>query len=310
MTRKKWTEEKIIEYVENESDYSYIRMLKDYGLNSRIELKCPHCNRPYYTYFKNFKNGKRCSCTRIISESYIKDFVEKEGYKFLYFIEFKNSKSRIYIECPNGHKYEVTFNPFKLGCRCKRCLGDSLMYDYEFVKSTIESFGYKLISKTYKGVKCKLNIECPNGHLFHSTLDSFRNGRKCPICDRTKSCGEDKIVETLEKYNLLFEREYIIKECQFYTNLPFDFYLVEYNILIEFDGVQHYKPIDFGGKGYEYALNSFIDTKIRDTIKNIYCRDNNIRLIRIPYWDFDNIEKILCKELNIKLRRKGNKQLK
>ena len=43
--------------------------------------------------------------------------------------------------------------------------------------------------------------------------------------------------------------------------------------------------------------NRFIGRKVKDTIKTIYCKENNIKLIRIPYWDFDNIEEILCKEL-------------
>ena len=57
---------------------------------------------------------------------------------------------------------------------------------------------------------------------------------------------------------------------------------------IEYDGKQHYEINTYFG-GYE----SFIDTKIRDTIKNIYCRENNIKLLRITYKDFNNIEKIL-----------------
>ena len=66
----------------------------------------------------------------------------------------------------------------------------------------------------------------------------------------------------------------------------------KYNICIEYDGRQHFEIVKkFGG------LEGFIDTKIRDTIKNTYCKKNNIKLIRIPYWDFDNIEKILHKEI-------------
>ena len=51
---------------------------------------------------------------------------------------------------------------------------------------------------------------------------------------------------------------------------------------------------------YFGGLDGFIDTKIRDTIKTIYCKENNIKLIRIPYWDFDKIEEILERELRVK----------
>ena len=75
----------------------------------------------------------------------------------------------------------------------------------------------------------------------------------------------------------------------------FWFYLPDYNLLIEYDGRQHFEISEYFG-GYE----GFINTKIRDTIKNIYCRNNNIDLLRIPYWEFDNIENILIDKLNLK----------
>ena len=80
--------------------------------------------------------------------------------------------------------------------------------------------------------------------------------------------------------------------------LPFDFYIPSLNIAIEYDGEDHYMFV-FRGKGdtYEKAFNRFIGTKVRDTIKTMYCKENNIKLIRIPYWDFDRIEEILEKEL-------------
>ena len=74
--------------------------------------------------------------------------------------------------------------------------------------------------------------------------------------------------------------------------MPFDFYLPQYNICIEYDGEFHYKMI----MGYD----EFINQKIRDTIKTVYCKENNIKLIIIPYWEFNNIENILIKELNLK----------
>ena len=76
--------------------------------------------------------------------------------------------------------------------------------------------------------------------------------------------------------------------------MPFDFYLPDYNLLIEFDGIQHYEI-----RGHFGGYDGFVDTKIRDTIKNIYCKDNNIDLLRIPYWDYKNIENILVNKLKL-----------
>ena len=70
--------------------------------------------------------------------------------------------------------------------------------------------------------------------------------------------------------------------------LRFDFYIKELNVCIEFQGIQHYKPINyFGG---ESRYNSQVK---KDNIKVNFCNENNIKLIRIPYFEIDNIEKIL-----------------
>jgi very-short-patch-repair endonuclease len=120
------------------------------------------------------------------------------------------------------------------------------------------------------------------------------NGQGCPICKESK--GEILIREYLEKYKINYKSQFKFKDCKHKRKLPFDFYLPEYKICIEYDGIQHYKPIDyFGG---ESELNN---TKIRDNIKNNYCKNNNINLIRIKY--NDNI----TKKLNIIFNNLHNK---
>ena len=71
-----------------------------------------------------------------------------------------------------------------------------------------------------------------------------------------------------------------------------------YMIIINKEKNMHYMIINIGKNDtYERAFNRFVEGKIRDTIKTIYCKENNIKLIRIPYTEYDNIEKILEKEL-------------
>jgi len=67
--------------------------------------------------------------------------------------------------------------------------------------------------------------------------------------------------------------------------------------LIEYDGEQHYRPVNFGGMSDEKALNNLEKTKKHDQIKNNYCKKNNIKLIRIPYWESNNYKNILNDEL-------------
>ena len=78
---------------------------------------------------------------------------------------------------------------------------------------------------------------------------------------------------------------------------------------MEFDGEGHYEPRNWNGASDERAIETYELTVLHDKIKTQYCKDNSVKLIRIPYWEFNNIENIICQELNIKRkqRRKGNK---
>jgi hypothetical protein len=103
------------------------------------------------------------------------------------------------------------------------------------------------------------------------------------------SYGEKKIYDYLKLNNIEFDYNKSILGCKNENNLRFDFYIPEKNICIEFDGIQHFKSIDFFGGDVEYEK-----TKMRDEIKNIFCKLEGIKLIRLPYFltDDEIIEEI------------------
>ena len=78
-------------------------------------------------------------------------------------------------------------------------------------------------------------------------------------------------------------------DCKDKKPLPFDFYLPEYNICIEFDGQHHYRDI--------FGISKLENTQSHDNIKNLYCYNNDIKIIRIPFWEGSNIADILSKEI-------------
>jgi hypothetical protein len=94
----------------------------------------------------------------------------------------------------------------------------------------------------------------------------------------------------LELNNISFERQKKFDLCRYKNKLPFDFYLTELGICIEYNGIQHYEAIEhFGGE------NKLKQRKINDKIKKEYCVDNNIPLIIIKY--NENVEDILSNYL-------------
>ena len=135
---------------------------------------------------------------------------------------------------------------------------------------------------------------CPrcNEGYFSQIYKRTHEGRSCPRCK--ESHLEKKITNILKSYNIEFVPEKRFSDCRDLLPLPFDFYLMEYNLLCEAQGKQHYGAYKlFGGE------KQFHIQKNHDNIKKAYCGDNNIRLLEIPYWEFDNIEAILIKELNL-----------
>ncbi len=124
-------------------------------------------------------------------------------------------------------------------------------------------------------------------------LKDCANG--CSYC--TSSNGENRIRNVLTDLGFEFEEQRKFKECVDVRELRFDFYIEDIHTIIEYDGQQHFMPVNFSGRGMEYATKMLFNTQKRDRIKDDFCRLNNIRLIRISYIDYDNIEKILHKEL-------------
>lgn len=232
--------------------------------------------------------------TKKYEYSYIKNFFKKEGYELLS-KTYPNAMTPMKVRCPNGHVTDMTFTNFRRGHRCKRCsmteFNKRNRKSIDEIRNFLEKDGYELISKEYLNSDAELLVRCPDGHIFDTNWRKLRSGNKCRYCN-TISHGEKRIERFLNKNKIEFEKQYIIKDCKFKRYLPFDFYLSDYNLLIEYDGIGHYEIKEYFG-GYE----GFVDTKIRDTIKNIYCKDNNIDLLRIPYWEFDNIENILIDKL-------------
>jgi len=138
----------------------------------------------------------------------------------------------------------------------------------------------------YKGVHTKISIICPQHGLFYQSVKNHLHKEQfgCIYCKLSK--GELKIKHFLDRHNINYTHQYkvLIDNKSYY----FDFYLPDYNVLIEYDGEQHFKPNNnFGGK------EELENIQKRDKIKNNYAKANKINLIRIPYYKFDEIESIL-----------------
>lgn len=116
-------------------------------------------------------------------------------------------------------------------------------------------------------------------------------GSGCPICHSSK--GENRISNFLKLKDIDFQQQKRFTNCRNKKPLPFDFYLKDFNLCIEYDGAQHFEFIE----GLHKEEKNFYESLYRDQIKTNYCKDNNINLLRIAYTDYENIETIIENKL-------------
>jgi very-short-patch-repair endonuclease len=134
-----------------------------------------------------------------------------------------------------------------------------------------------------------------HGEFNVTPNDHINSGTGCPICKESK--GEKFITQLLDNNNIVYTKQKRYNDCKggngkYSKKLPFDFYLLDNNILIEYDGRQHFQPV--------YGEEQLNKQKQLDNIKNQYCEKNNIKLIRIPYTMKNvDVELFLKQELNI-----------
>lgn len=163
-------------------------------------------------------------------------------------------------------------------------------YNEEFllynVNKCIENNGYNVIVKSinnsiyYKG---GFNCICRCGKEFYSPFNSLIYGQKivCDDCSNSISKYERIVRDFLISNNIEFIQEYRYNDCRDYLPLPFDFYIN--GKLIEIDGEGHFHPCHFNQISYEDSIKTFEITKEHDKIKNNYCQNKNIPLLRIDY---------------------------
>lgn len=253
-----------------------------------LDTICPN-GHEWKVSFGNFIYGLRCSeCKKIerkrIKLEMIKEFAKSEGYELLE-NEYINNSTNMKFKCPEGHEFYATWGNFKRGRRCSYCYKYRKM-TYEEVYKFFYNEGYILLSKEYHSAHEKLKVLCPLGHPFDISYAKFYIGRRCNVCNM--SSGEQKIYHKLSSMNIRFETQKIFKNCFDERYLPFDFYLPDYNCCIEFNGVQHYEQ-----KAFQNTEKDFNKILYHDSIKRYFCMHNNIKLLIIPYWEFDNIDVIL-----------------
>lgn len=189
------------------------------------------------------------------------------------------------------HKVTWNISPSAALCGhgCQQCKDERIG---NALRKSTEEYLQELAVTNPKIILCGeyVNANTPTLHkcLIHNyeweiTPGNVLAGHGCPIC--CESIGEKCVSKWLIQNKIIFIQQYRFDDCRNHKPLPFDFYIPEFNICIEYQGEQHYRPVNFGGISDEEAYNDFLITQKHDKIKSEYCMKNNIQLICIPYWE-------------------------
>jgi predicted component of viral defense system (DUF524 family) len=137
-----------------------------------------------------------------------------------------------------------------------------------------------------KSTRQNIELVCEKHGKFNVLVFNHMKGTHCKKCK--SSSGEELIINFLDKNKIEYNYQHSFSECSYKRNLKFDFYIEDKNTCIEYDGEQHFVPVDvFGGE------ESFNIQKKLDNIKNFFCEERDIKLIRISYFEKENINDIL-----------------
>lgn len=258
------------------------------GAFAPISHKCIICKYEWDASPVNIINGTGCpKCGHHLkrTKEYYIDELKQINPQIELIGEFKNMTTHALHRCKvHDYCWNVVPNSIVSGTGCpicgieKRTLNRTKKpEDFEKQLNLINTDIICL--EKYHNAGTKIQVKCLKCNNVWKTLPfNLLKGSGCPNCN--KSNGENIISDWLKNNNIDFIPQKKFKKCKDKRLLPFDFYLPTYNMAIEYDGEQHYKPIDwFGGEsGFEYI-------KKHDQIKTQYCKDNGIKLLRISYQD-------------------------
>ena len=272
----------------------------------KIEFECNTCFNKWFSKANSIISGRGCpKCGKLKAKNTKKWNLSTEDFfkrlpldvqgKITILSEYKSTYESIKVECNKcNKKWETKPVNLKSGYCCSDCGREERNKKTSLTQKEFEDKVYKyhgdsieVVSNYISGSK-EILFLCNNcGKKSKKKTARLLLRRGCSNCIFSK--GEKKIQDLLDKNLIKFEREYKIDDLSDIGSLRFDFAIIkgenELSHLIEYDGRQHFESIKyFGGE------KRFKDQVKKDKIKNEYCKKNNIRLIRIDYKQFKNID--------------------
>lgn len=289
--KKKKVLEKANKIHNRKYDYSKVCYV---NVNDPVEIVCPTHGSFWQTLCIHTSSGSGCpKCARENDKLTTEQFIERSklvhGNRYNYSkVQYHTNVSMVTITCPEHGDFVQRAGSHLAGSKCKKCfLEENRKSTEQFIEDAKRLHGdkYDYSRVKYHGNKKPVEIVCPTHGSFWQKPNSHLTSRNgCRFCMESK--GERAIEMLLKKYQINHIREYRLVPYLY----RYDFYLPDLNIYIEFNGLQHYKPVDmFGGEA------AFWKVKENDKIKKELVKASDSHLIILSYLHLndDSVEKEL-----------------
>ena len=285
----------------NKYNYSNVNYIKS---SEKVTIICP-IHGEFQQTPNNHLKGQGCpKCKHMyvanLQRQTTKDFIEKakrihnNQYNYNKVIYGKNNKEKVIIICPIHGEFLQTPHDHLYGYGCPECgkyrakIKNSDTLETFIEKSNkVHNNKYDYSKSIYLNSRTELTITCPKHGEFVQKPNMHIQGEGCPSCQlKSQSNLYNKLKEQFPKENIIFEAG---RDIINWIGLQrFDIYFPKYNIAVEYNGEQHYIPIEhFGGK------LGLTNTQKRDELKRKKCKENNCNLFEIKYnyteQDYNNL---------------------
>ena len=305
------------EEVFKETDGEYEVVGEYLGINKKISILHHVCNKVFDMAPINFRRGHRCTneecfkmrhsdaCASGKGNNFYEQFQSYSDEYEVLDVYYRRNTSLTFRHKICGCEFKMSPNSFfntinnVYGIKCPDCLQQAI---YNNRAKSKEQFQHEidLISNNeyivlgeYENSNTSIlmkHITC--GNTWNARPNNLLRGTGCPYCKRSK--GERQIEIYLSKNNLYYNSQQVFYDLVGTGGgyLSYDFYLPQYNLLIEYQGSFHDGTADL------QTSEQFEIQQEHDRRKREYAKSHGIKLLEIWYWDFDNIENILEQTLN------------
>ncbi|MCD7810263.1 MAG: hypothetical protein LUG91_00160 [Ruminococcus sp.] len=285
-----------------------IKILEPYQKdNIKVHCMCLKCGYEWNSTPSNLLQGKGCKMCHFHNSSKTKSKGIGTFIKELSIVQpnikvvgsYINSSTKISCLCLK-HNETFCITPHHLldgKTGCHQCIEEKwhnsgLKTHEKFVTELNQTNSYIKVLGKYNGSKSKVEVQCVKcGYVWSPIADSLLRGYGCPRCNISK--GELAIERILTDKGITYQPQKKFENLVGVGKFPlsYDFYIKDFNLLIEFQGIQHEKPNEHFGKEY------FETQKEHDKRKREYAIYNGYNYLEIWYYDIDNIENIIGEKL-------------